>query len=321
MTTVLPVASGKGGVGKSLLCANLGITLAREGKTVLLVDLDLGGSNLHTCLGVSGSSQGIGHFIHRRVERLDQLVIDTGRPKLFMIPGDSLLPATANLPYFRKVKLLRELQELVADYIILDLGAGSSFNTVDFFLAAAGGVLVCTPETTSILNAYSFLKSVCYRMLYRSFPPKSTERKVIHEFMTERIEGTDRSLASLVEQLAECSAESGTTASRAIGTLVPRIVLNMGKQSRDTVIGRRLREISRRNLGVEVEYIGFLPADELLGRSVISRTPVVESHPQCIYAQGMRTIARKLIATPVPSSPHFYEDDEDLMSLGEMITE
>ncbi len=321
MTTVLPVASGKGGVGKSLFCANLGITLARAGKTVLLVDLDLGGSNLHTCLGVAGSSRGIGHFIHRRVDRLEELVVDTGRQKLFMIPGDSLLPATANLPYFRKVKLLRELQTLVADYIILDLGAGSSFNTVDFFLAAAGGVLVCTPETTSILNAYSFLKSVCYRMLYRSFAPKSAERQMIHDFMTERIEGTDRSLACLLEKLTEGSAESTTTASRAIGTLIPRVVLNMGRHSEDITIGARLREIARRNLGVEVEYIGFLPADELLVRSVIKRTPVVESHPECGYANGMNAIARTLIDSPTSSNPRLYEDDEDLTRLGEMIAE
>lgn len=321
MHTVIPVASGKGGVGKSLFSANLGVALAKAGKTVLLVDLDLGGSNLHTCLGIRNSNLGIGHYVHKKVDTLEELIVATEQQKLFLIPGDSLLPATANMPYFRKVKLLRELQNLVADYIILDLGAGTSHNTVDFFLAASGGVIVCTPETTSILNAYSFLKSVCYRMLYRSFPPKSEGRQTVHEFMTEQIESSDSSLTDLTTRLAETDAESGFRAKEALSALIPRVVLNMGRTNRDIEIGAKLRTIARKNLTVEVEYIGFLPYDEALGKSVIERRPVLIGHPQIAYAARMNGIAERLIERPVPTAPHLYEDDADLMNLAEQIPE
>ncbi|MFW5995116.1 MAG: P-loop NTPase [Spirochaetia bacterium] len=315
MHTVIPVASGKGGVGKSLFSANLGVALAQAGKTVLLVDLDLGGSNLHTCLGIRNNNLGIGHYVHKKVDTLEELIIATEQHKLFLIPGDSLLPATANMGFFRKVKLLRELRTMVADYVILDLGGGTSHNTVDFFLAATGGVLVCTPETTSILNAYSFLKSVCYRMLYRSFAPKSEARRTIHEFMTEQIESSDRSLAHLTARLAELDKDSGARASEALSALVPRVVLNMGRSTRDVGIGGKLRTIARKNLNVEVEYIGFLPYDETLGRSVIERRPALLGHPHIEYATRMNGIAARLIDRPVPTEPHLYEDDADLANL------
>ncbi len=319
MHTVIPVASGKGGVGKSLFSSNLGVALAKAGKTVLLVDLDLGGSNLHTCLGIRNSNAGIGHYVHKKVDSLEELVVATEQKGLFLIPGDSLLPGTANMPYFRKVKLLREMKDLVADFIILDLGAGTSHNTVDFFLAASGGVLVCTPETTSILNAYSFLKSVCYRLLFRSFPPKSKERNYIHSFMTERIERSDSSLEQLVAGMRELNNDSGDTAARILSDLVPRVVLNMGRTTRDISIGAKLRSIARKNLSVEVEYIGFLPWDDALGASIIERRPVAISRPDIAYMQNMNTIASRLIARPVPTDPPLYEDDADLSDLIEEV--
>ena len=60
---ILPIGSGKGGVGKSLLATNLSIALAEAGRKVVLVDLDLGASNAHTMLGIRSVSRGIGTFL------------------------------------------------------------------------------------------------------------------------------------------------------------------------------------------------------------------------------------------------------------------
>jgi len=128
-------------------------------------------------------------------------VVETPAPHLFFIPGDALLPGTANLPNFRKMKILRELAALVADYVILDLGSGSSYNTIDFFLASDAGIIVTTPETTAILNAYSFLKTALYRLIFRSFPARSDERGLVRHFVMHKIEGSDMSFQTLIEQL------------------------------------------------------------------------------------------------------------------------
>ncbi|TVQ27173.1 MAG: MinD/ParA family protein [Spirochaetaceae bacterium] len=315
MKTVIPVASGKGGVGKSIFVANLGVCLAQAGKTVIVVDLDLGGSNLHTCLGVRNSNAGIGQYIYDKDISLEQLVLETEQRKLFIVPGDSLLPGTANLSYFRKLKLMKELSALVADYIILDLGAGSSFNTIDFFLASQNGILICTPETTSVLNAYSFLKGVVFRSMYRSFPPDSTERELVHSYLTSRIEGTDRSVEQLIEQLASISEASAQQARKALAAAQVRVVLNMGRHSRDIAIGGKLREIAGKNLNTDLSYIGYLPYEEHMSASIIRRSPIALLDPQAAYVKALRSVADRIISEPASGSFPYYQDDDDLRAV------
>jgi len=147
MTQIIPIASGKGGVGKTLTTSNLGLALAQAGKTCIVVDLDLGAANLHTFLGIRNTQEGLGHFILRKENVLANLVVETAYPKLHIITGDGLVPGTANLPFYIKKKIQAGLGELVADYILLDLGAGTANNTLDFFLLATQGFLVTSlPE-------------------------------------------------------------------------------------------------------------------------------------------------------------------------------
>ena len=76
-STIIPIASGKGGVGKSFLAANLAIALAKLGKQVIVADLDFGGSNLHTCLGLNNIYPGIGDFLRARYPKLKDLLVTT----------------------------------------------------------------------------------------------------------------------------------------------------------------------------------------------------------------------------------------------------
>ena len=315
MTTILPVASGKGGVGKSAFVANIGVSLAKQGKTVLLIDLDLGGSNLHTFLGLSNKHDGIGNYIYEKDSSLESLIVPTGIERLYFISGDSLLPGTANLKYFVKKKIIREMKNIIADFVILDLGAGAAYNTIDFFLVTTKGLLVTTPETTSILNAYSFLKSTLFRLIYRSFPPESEERNCVYNFITDRIEGTDASFRTLVDRLGEISPESGESAERQLRSLFPRVVLNMGRSNQDISLGSKLREIVWKNLGLSMEYIGFVGYDDIVRRSILERNPTLIGYPDTPFARAVDRIGRKLITMPSPIHPPLYEADEDLKEL------
>jgi len=317
MGIMLPVASGKGGVGKSVFSVNLGVALAELGKTVVLADLDLGASNLHTLLGIKNRHNGFGGLIHKTDPNVEALVIESGIPRLFFIPGDGLLPGTANLDYFVKRKILKELAILPADYVIMDLGAGSSYNVVDFFLSSSSGIIATMPEITSVLNSYSFLKTALYRALFRSFPPKGQERKMISEFVSRKIEGTDESFSSLLDSLSSaCPATAPDVIARLSG-FYPRVVINMGKSNTDLAIGGRLRDIAQRNLGLTIEYIGFAPWDNLVPRSVAERRPILLGYPQAPYSATLRAIARRIMATPLPPAPRLYQDNEDLVAVAE----
>lgn len=320
MKTILPVASGKGGVGKTMFTANLGIALAQAGKTCILVDLDLGSSNLHTCLGIKNQHPGIGNYIYKQQDSLESLLLPTDTPQLYFIPGDSLLPGSANLPYFTKKKLIRELDQLVADFILLDLGAGSSYNVIDFFLISNTGLIVTTPETTSILSSYSFLKSAVYRLLYRTFPAKSAERDIIQEFIRRPLEGSQQSFTHLVHLISEYSADSGVQAEDQLQHFFPRVVLNMGNSTQDFSVGAKLREISRKNLSIPMEFIGFLPNDPGVSRSIITRIPYIIEQPNSKFAQGIQIVARKLTAGTFSTTPELFDDDQDIQELQAELT-
>jgi flagellar biosynthesis protein FlhG len=317
MTTIIPVASGKGGVGKTVFTANIGVSLARAGKTVILADLDLGGSNLHTALGEKNDKSGIGNYIYKQERSLESLLVETDERRLFFIPGDSLLPGTANLPYFRKVKIIKELGELTADFVILDLGSGSSYNTIDFFLTSSAGIIVVTPEATSILNAYSFVKAALFRMIYRSFPAKSEQRALVSQFMTERLEGTNRSTGALIEELSGISAEAAQVVRDCLQSFLPRVVLNMGRTQKDVPLGAKLRQVARKNLDLEVQYIGFLPWDQEVGNSILQRRPVLSMSPGSAFARNLQQVTTRLIHEPTPKTPKLFEADEDLVELVE----
>ncbi|TVR68592.1 MAG: MinD/ParA family protein [Spirochaetaceae bacterium] len=317
MQHLIPIASGKGGVGKTLLAANLGIALAQQKKTVVLVDLDLGGSNLHTVLGIRNRHTGIGHFIYKQAESLEQLLVETEQRQLYFIPGDGLFSGTANLPYYRKLAIIRQLQELPADFVILDLGSGSSYNTIDLFLTSPSGLIVTTPDTTAILNAYSFLKSSMIRLLQRSFPARSEERRIVQDFLQQKVEGEDRDIHTVVKEIRTLHPESGAAAADALETFRPRVVMNMGRTAQDIRLGSRLRHVARSNLKTDLEFIAYLPQDDLAGRGALERSPTMHRYPDSAYAQAVRKCAARLIQEPSPRMPKLYPENEDLQELAE----
>ncbi|HRY71790.1 MAG TPA: P-loop NTPase [Spirochaetia bacterium] len=303
MQRILPIASGKGGVGKSVLTANLGLALARAGKTVVLVDLDLGASNLHTCLGLRNRHAGLGSFVWKAEKSLSGLLVETGFERLWLVPGDNLLPGTANLEWNSKRRILKELSKLPADFILLDLGAGSSYNVVDFFVAAPSGLLVLCPEVTSVLNAYSFLKTAAFRILHRSFPEGSEERAEVLAYAGTKTEGSGLSFLDFARGLAERRPERGGPALEALSRLLPRVVLNRGKSPEDAELGYRLRDISRKNLGLSLEFSGFLLEDPGVAKSVAARRPLLDLDASSPFARGVQALATRLAQAPEASPP------------------
>ena len=120
-------------------------------------------ANLHTCLGVNPPALTLSDFINHRVETLDEALVPTPQPGLSLMAGAMDLLESGNPTHTQKQRLFRHLARLPADYIVLDLGAGTSTHTMDFFLLAEHGILVVVPEPTSVENAYRFLKAAYLR--------------------------------------------------------------------------------------------------------------------------------------------------------------
>lgn len=311
MSVIIPVASGKGGVGKSTVTANLAIALARSGRTVAAVDLDLGASNLHTCLGVRNTGDGVATFLLKKEQSLLPLLVETDYPGLRLLPGDGLIPGTMNIPFYIKRKLLQGLTQLPFDYILLDLSAGSSTNTLDFFLLSPLGLIVTLPETTALLNAYAFLKAAAFRFLNLSFPAKSSERDIIEAFMTQKIESSGKNMLELVGQLAALNPASGARARQALERFHPGVIINMGKGRDDLSIGVKLREIVRKNLTTDVTYMAYLPWEESARTAINARKPLSELSPGSGFVKAISQLAAQISQVQSTDQALFWEGSDD----------
>jgi len=181
----IPLGGGKGGIGKSLVASNLGVLLSQMGRRVVLVDADLGGANLHTCLGIPPPQKTLSDFVSRKVSDLSDVVTPTSIERLGLISGAMDFLGAANPKYTQKLRLLREIARLDVDNVIIDLGGGTGFNILDFFLIADHGVLTVVPEPTSIENAYRFIKAAYYRRL-KTLEMSWNLRPLVEEAMNDR---------------------------------------------------------------------------------------------------------------------------------------
>ncbi len=158
------VAGGKGGVGKSVVAANLALAAAQSGLRCLLVDADLGGGNQHTLFGERAPSQALDAFIAGEVSSLASVLKPSRLPGLTLAFTRCDTAGAANPKHSQKQKLIRSLRKADEfDLVVIDLGAGTSFNTLDLFLAARVHLVVTTPEPTAVQNAYGFIKCAAQR--------------------------------------------------------------------------------------------------------------------------------------------------------------
>jgi flagellar biosynthesis protein FlhG len=288
------VGGGKGGIGKSLLTASLGWQLARMGKRVVLVDADLGGANLHTCLGLATPERSLGDFIQRRCERIEDVLVETGTPGLRLVSGASDFLGAANIKYTQKVRVLNRIKALDVDVILLDLGAGTSFNIIDFFLISDLAVLTVVPEPTSIENGYRFIKSALYRRL-RSAAPREGVRLVIDAALDPKNPLGIRTPLDLLAHVQKEDPEAVEILKKTMAAFTPRFILNQVRDNADIPIGHQLVAACARHLGVRASYAGFLHYDDAVWQAVRRRKLFMVDSPTSRPAEEVRQLARGLL--------------------------
>jgi flagellar biosynthesis protein FlhG len=294
--TILPIGSGKGGVGKSLLAANLSIALAEAGRRVVLADLDLGASNLHTMLGIRGVSEGIGTFLAAPRTSFADILLPTEYAGLAFIPGDAEVPGVANLKPGQRRRLVRHLQSLDCDFLVLDLGPGSGAMTLEFFLLADSGILITTPALTAMLNAYLFLKNAVFRLMYDAVGKESRAYAVLESLRKETGALQKAYVPRILARIAGEDAESGRAIDALLGRFRPMLVLNMLEQPGDADRADRLQRSAREYLGVELAHLGAMYRDDLQGLALGSRLPLIRYKPRSVLSQDVYRIAEKLLA-------------------------
>jgi flagellar biosynthesis protein FlhG len=288
------IGGGKGGIGKSLLAASLGWQLARLGRRVVLVDADLGGANLHTCLGVPPPACTLGDFILRRVETIEEVAVETPFPRLRLISGASDGLGAANIKYQQKVRVLNRLRGLDVDVVLIDLGAGTGHNFIDFFLISDVSLMAVVPEPTSIENGYRFIKSALYRRL-RTAARTEAVRDLVDAALDVK---NPRGIRTPLDLLAAVEAEDPLSAAalqRELGAFHPRFIVNQVRGPADVAVGHQLVTACARHLGVRASYAGHVHYDDAIWRAVRQRKLFAAEDPDSTPAQEVRHITRGLV--------------------------
>jgi flagellar biosynthesis protein FlhG len=156
---VIAVTSGKGGVGKTLVAANLSIALAARGHRVILFDMDMGLANADIILGVEASCTWREVLSGRRA--IEEVIVQ-GPGGIALVPGASGVARMANLSEFERHQLVSAMNRIEGQYdvVVLDCGAGISINVVGFASSADTILVVATPEPTAVTDAYAMIKAL-----------------------------------------------------------------------------------------------------------------------------------------------------------------
>jgi flagellar biosynthesis protein FlhG len=287
------IGGGKGGSGKSFITANIGICLSKLGVRVILIDADLGGANLHTFLGISPPSLSLSDFIKKRVSHLQEVLIPTGIPNLQLLTGAQDLLNAADAKSAQKRKLLHSFQSLEGDYILVDLGGGNSLSVLDFFLMSDGGILMVTPEPTSIENTYRFLKSAFYRRLRQSVSSHPV-KTLIDESMDRKNEMGIENPHDLLQAVMSIDEEDAKRIIDETENFHPNLILNQVRSKKDIEIGFSIRSACHKYFGIRLHYLGYVVYDQEVSNSIRRRRPLVLENSQSRAAQCVREIASKL---------------------------
>lgn len=288
------IGGGKGGVGKSVITANMALSLAARGERCVLIDADLGGANLHTLIGMTRPSRTLTDFFRRDVAALQDIVLPTDHENLFLISGARALLDMANPAHARKMKFIRQLSTLDMDHIFIDLGAGSSFTVMDFFLAAREQIMVVAPTPTSVENAYHFLKAVFYRKLRQSIQRAKVEY-LVDRVLEDKVKRGVRSPRDLMRHVCESCPQAAPRLANDLKGYAPRLIVNQASRPGDRALGDRMASACREFFGVDVLCAGHIQNDERVIQAIQARRPVLEMFPESPFALSLRSTTMRLL--------------------------
>ena len=288
MTTLISVGSGKGGSGKSMVAINLATTLAAKGKHTVLVDLDTGGANDHILFGLLNPTATLDDFLSRKAASLNEIIQPiNGNSKLGLIVGAGNNLQTANMPYATKGRVMRNILSLDADFVIIDVGAGSHYSSLDFFMFADHQLCVTTPEPTAILDLFNFIKLAVTRKMMSAFISQDRLNKALRK--------TDfKSKADLLDFAENVRPGCRDTIAKTVAEFDPYLVINRQLKGRSLNI-LQLKKMLRDYMGITPPILAEIPEDEAVLDSICSYLPVVNTASNSPAAQSIVELTDNLL--------------------------
>jgi flagellar biosynthesis protein FlhG len=291
---VWAIGGGKGGVGKSLLSSSLAFCLAKQGYSTVAIDLDLGGANLHTVLGQGPPQRCVSDFLNGNTPELSSCITATQYPHLQIIGGAKDDLKITQIDDQKIASLLQQIRNLNAQFIILDLGAGTSKFTLDFFNFAQVRIITALPEPTSIENAYRFLKASYYQQLLER-PGLESIRPLIESAM---VPNHKMGILSPQQLLTEVNFQNPVLANelkRMIREWRVSLVINQSRSQTDVDVGFSMKSVAKKYFGIDLDYLGYIEYEPNVWQSVRRMKPILAEFPNSRIATHLERIVNYLL--------------------------
>jgi len=281
-TKVLALVGGKGGVGTSLLAANLAVYLARQGREVVLLDAAPDGATLQAQLGLPFPSRHLGERLAGAATPLAELLISGGVPNLRLLAGVPDRPSLPARPDAFGARLLQEAASLPCDFVVADVGSGRS-RPVRLACGAADSVLlVATPEPAALRGVLRLQASVLYSALEEALGPERAAE--LEPALGER--GLRAVLASLKDEAAPHAAVLEALRRRSFGLLLNQV--RSGAESESAArVGAALSMVQ----AVMIDPVLTLEFDLSVPQAVRERKVLSQRYPNAPVARALDKLA------------------------------
>jgi flagellar biosynthesis protein FlhG len=278
---IVAIGGGKGGVGKTVLAASIGMGLAMLKRRVVCIDADFAGANLRNALGIRNPEKTYGDFLFRGEPLEAVLTPYPGMESLRILCGADGAVESAHVPHGKKEKLIRHLRRLDADFIVIDLGAGSHYAILDLFLEADLGIVLINPDPLSILESYNFVKQAFFRRLLREFHDKGDSfLPIIKAHANAETFKSPSGIAPLLTDLDRSHPDARLRVETVLGQFHPALLINKAARDEDEANGLSIRTAARDLLGV----------DNAVTLSLEAMEPFISHDPKCGASRDLADI-------------------------------
>jgi flagellar biosynthesis protein FlhG len=295
MPLLWSVSSGKGGVGKSFITSNLGVSLTRSGKSVVIIDLNVHAPVQHTLFGLHCESS-LNHYFTNDVNsniKFSTLLKSTDVPRLSILKGhDSIEPFDFSEKGLNR--LIQACKTLSADIVLFDLSSAENFNNNFIFSLCDQNILICDPEPHSIENTYRFFEhwisyslasldskfnsNFCNQSLkdFRSF-----DKKTKLSFSQYFYKKNNLDVASLLNQ--KCFS----------------LIINQARNSLDKNLGHSIKSVVYKYYGLKLKYIDAIDYDNAAWQSIRNMSPLLVDFPFSPIVGQFQNINRSILSTEI----------------------
>ena len=296
-TQIITLGGGKGGIGKSIMCTNLAVGMALSGQKVVLMDGDFGASNLHALLGISHPPYGFQDlFTNHRLDP-ESLLIETGIDNLKFISSAGDNPGSANIDPERVQTIISFLKQLKAHTVMLDLGPGTSFNVLDFFNIHDQCIVMSTPEMTSVMKTFSFIRAALFRKISQHLRDAPELQRLVDHSHPSQADVETCTIDILRENIEKIDSSQAEEVEKVIKSFKPEIIINRVRNKKDLQTGDNLINLVKKFLDVDLKYLGHVIESDRVRDSAEEMIPFLIKDPQSTPSKNLQEIIGEITNT------------------------